>query len=141
MKKLVIVASMAALLAGCSNQASRMADCEANGISRDACYMAEQNRQSSINSVAEKQALENAKSLYPQNAQTAKKVSTFTKQFNSMVIKRDKLGIVTVDGKPAAQDEVTAEATTYSQGLSTIIVYKSGKVAVMQDGQFQGYAK
>lgn len=141
MKKLMIVGVTALFLAGCSSQASRMADCEAKGVSRDACYVAEQNRQASINNAAEKQALENAQSLYPQKAQAAKKASTFTKHYNGMTIKRDSLGMVTVDGKPAAQDEVTADATTYSQGLYTIIVYKTGKVAVMKDGSFQGYAK
>ena len=30
---------------------------------------------------------------------------------------------------------------TYSQGLNTLIVYKSGKVALMQSGQFTGYLK
>lgn len=141
MKKLMIVGVTALFLAGCSNEASRMAECEAKGVSRDACYVAEQNRKATINGVAEKQAMENAQALYPQKAQAAKKESTFTKHYDGMAIKRDKLGIVTVDGKPAAKDEVTADATTYLQGLYTIIVYKTGKVAVMKDGAFQGYAK
>ncbi|WP_435947958.1 hypothetical protein [Dryocola sp. BD586] len=142
MKKLIIAALGVFTLAGCSSQASRMADCEAQGISRDTCYLSEQNRAASINSAAEKQALENARAQYPQHAQSAKKVTAFTKHYNGMTIKRDKSGIVTVDGKPAAQDETTAEATTYSQGLYTFIVYnKSGKVAVMKDGALAGYAK
>lgn len=136
-----MVGVTAFFLAGCSSEASRIADCEAKGVSRDACYVAEQNRQSTINAAAEKQALENARALYPQKAQAAKKETTFTKHYDGMTIKRDKLGIVTVDGKPAAQDEVTADATAYSQGLYTIIVYKTGKVAVMKDGSFKGYAK
>ncbi|EAM8010493.1 hypothetical protein F3R65_15710 [Salmonella enterica subsp. enterica] len=141
MKKLIAVASTVLFLAGCSSQASRMADCEAQGISRDTCYLSEQNRQSAINSAAEKQALENAQAQYPQKAQAAKKDTSFVKHYNGMAIKRDKSGIVTVDGKPAAQDEVTADATTYLQGIYTFIVYKTGKVAVMKDGSFQGYAK
>lgn len=44
-----------------------MNDCENKGISRDACYIAEQNRQATINAAAEKQALENAQSLYSTN--------------------------------------------------------------------------
>ena len=36
-----------------------MAQCEAHGVSHDACYIAEQNRKSNINAAAEKQALEN----------------------------------------------------------------------------------
>lgn len=141
MKKLMVIASVVTILAGCSSEASRMADCEAKGVSRDACYIAEQNRQATMNSAAEKQALENAEALYPQKAQTAKKSLAFTRHFDGITIKRDASGILTVDGKPAAQDEVTADATVYSQGLFTIIAYKTGKIAVMKDGQFQGYAK
>ncbi|MDZ5641655.1 hypothetical protein [Enterobacter sp. A103] len=141
MKKLIILVSTALFLAGCSSPTSRMADCEAQGVSRDTCYLSEQNRQSGINAAAEKQALENAQAQYPQKAQSGKKDSSFIKHYDGIAIKRDKFGIVTVDGKPAAQDEVTATATTYSQGLNKIIIYKSGKVAVMKDGQFQGYAK
>lgn len=141
MKKLMMLVSTAVLLAGCSTQASRMADCEAKGVSRDACYVADQNRQSAINGAAEKQALENAQALYPQHAQEAKKVKPFVKHYEGITIKRDSLGIVTVDGKPAAQDEVTADAATYSQGLYTIIIYKTGKVAVMKNNVFEGYAK
>ncbi|MCW2474715.1 MULTISPECIES: hypothetical protein [unclassified Symbiopectobacterium] len=48
------------MLAGCSSQASRMAECQAQGVSRDACYIAEKNRQSTMAASAEKQALENA---------------------------------------------------------------------------------
>ena len=41
-----------------------MSACENKGISRDACYLAEQNRQATMNAAAEKQALENAQNLY-----------------------------------------------------------------------------
>ncbi|HAS1069806.1 TPA: hypothetical protein I3803_003992 [Enterobacter cloacae] len=141
MNKLMIFSVTALFMAGCSNEATRMANCEAKGVSRDACYVAEQNRQAAINSAAEKQALENAQSLYPQKAQAAKTESTFTKHYDGMPIVRDKWGIVTVDGKLATKDEVTADATTYNQGLYTIIVYKTGKVAVMKEKLFEGYAK
>lgn len=63
MKRIAVIALGAVtfgLLAGRSSQASRMAECEAQGISRDACYIAEKNRQATINASAEKQALENA---------------------------------------------------------------------------------
>ncbi|BET44313.1 hypothetical protein ACH54D_20620 [Atlantibacter hermannii] len=59
MKKLAIIAAVLAL-AGCKSAADRMYECEAHGISRDACYMAEQNRQSGMNAAAQKQAYENA---------------------------------------------------------------------------------
>lgn len=49
------------LLVGCSTEAQRLAECEAKGISRDTCYLAEQNRQSGINDAALKQSLENAR--------------------------------------------------------------------------------
>lgn len=58
-----------------------------------------------------------------------------------VTVKRDSLGLITVDGKPAAQGEVTEKATTYQQGLFTVILYNSGKVALMNQGQFVGYLK
>ncbi|MFM5652321.1 hypothetical protein ACET76_08740 [Aeromonas caviae] len=60
MKKIILFVSLAGLLAGCASPAQRMAECQAQGISKDACYQAEQNRQASIMNAAEKQALENA---------------------------------------------------------------------------------
>ena len=48
---------LAGLLAGCASPAQRMAECQAQGINKDACYQAEQNRQASIMNAAEKQAL------------------------------------------------------------------------------------
>lgn len=74
--KSVLTVMVISSLVGCSSTASRMADCEAQGISRDTCYSVEQNRKSDINAAAEKQALENAQALYPvQHAQSAKKPS------------------------------------------------------------------
>ncbi|MGY3856934.1 hypothetical protein [Aeromonas intestinalis] len=60
MKKIMLLLSVTVLMAGCSSPAQRMADCQAQGISKDACYMAEQNRQAAITNAAEKQAMENA---------------------------------------------------------------------------------
>ncbi|KNC09902.1 hypothetical protein AC791_14910 [Klebsiella sp. RIT-PI-d] len=72
MKKLMMMVISAAVLAGCSSPADRMAKCEAQGVSVDTCYAVEQNRQTSINAAAEKQALENAQAQYPaQKAQAA----------------------------------------------------------------------
>ncbi|WP_221200556.1 hypothetical protein [Buttiauxella sp. A111] len=51
---------MVGTLVGCSTSAQRQADCQAQGISKDTCYLAEQNRQNSINNAAMKQAMENA---------------------------------------------------------------------------------
>lgn len=60
----IIDCNYAALLAGCSIPATRMRDCRDQGISRDTCYLAEQNHQAAINAAAQKQAMENAQSLY-----------------------------------------------------------------------------
>jgi hypothetical protein len=62
MKKimLMMVMVMAGTLAGCSTAAQRQAECQAQGISKDTCYLAEHNRQDSINNAAMKQAMENA---------------------------------------------------------------------------------
>lgn len=62
MKKLALLVPIL-LVAGCSTAASRMAECEAQGISRDTCYMAEQNRQATSRaayiSASEAQAYKN----------------------------------------------------------------------------------
>lgn len=72
--KSILAVLVISSLAGCTSSASRMADCEAQGISRDTCYSVEQNRKSNINAAAEKQALENSQALYPvQAAQSAHK--------------------------------------------------------------------
>lgn len=60
MKKIMLMMVVAATLAGCSTPAQRRADCEAQGISKDTCYLSEQNRQNAINNAAMKQAMENA---------------------------------------------------------------------------------
>ena len=59
MKKVIVIGAIIAL-AGCTSSAERMYQCESQGVSRDACYVAEQNRKANINGTAEKQALENA---------------------------------------------------------------------------------
>lgn len=60
---LTVIAS-AVLLSGCTSSAERMYECESHGVSRDACYVAEQNRKATINATAQKQAMENANDLY-----------------------------------------------------------------------------
>lgn len=60
MRKIILLLSVASLMAGCSSASQRMADCQAQGIGKDACYMAEQNRQTALLGAAEKQAMENA---------------------------------------------------------------------------------
>lgn len=73
MKKLAIMGAILAL-AGCTSSAERMYQCESQGVSRDACYVAEQNRKATINSAAQKQAMENAAALYgPKGTETHKR--------------------------------------------------------------------
>ena len=59
------------LLAGCSSPTSRIVDCQAQGVSHDTCYLAEQQRQTAILSASEAQAFKNAEAA--QHAQAAKK--------------------------------------------------------------------
>ncbi|HID7510807.1 TPA: hypothetical protein ACXHW4_004733 [Enterobacter hormaechei] len=60
MKKLTLLA-IVVTLAGCSSAADRMAKCEAQGISRDTCYLSEQNRQNISNEAAQNAAWANAR--------------------------------------------------------------------------------
>lgn len=135
MKKILLLAVV--VLSGCSSQASRMANCEAQGVSKDACYIAEQNRQASIVNAAEKQALVNA-----QHAQSVHKSKVLHKHYEGMEIKRDSSGLVYVDGKPAAKTEASPTGgESWQQGLHDFVIYPNGKVAVLKDGIFEGYAK
>lgn len=136
MQKIFIAGLVVSSLAACSSQAERMAKCESQGISKDACYIAEQSRENAINSAAEKQALENAQKQYAQA--THKPV---VKTGFGVTVKRGADGIVTVDGKPAALDEKNADASVYSQGNYQVIFYTKGKVALMENCQFKGYLK
>ncbi|MNI59430.1 hypothetical protein D3C73_1145930 [compost metagenome] len=54
MNKLMMVAvfGAGALLAGCSTPAQRMAECEAQGVSKDTCYLAEAQHKEAINNAA-----------------------------------------------------------------------------------------
>lgn len=50
----------AVFLAGCTSPAQRMAACEAQGVSKDTCYLSEQNRQQGINNASLAAAYANA---------------------------------------------------------------------------------
>lgn len=131
--------TMLIMLSACSTQASRMADCQQQGVSKDTCYLAEQQRQTAIIAAAENQAMENARQPV-QHAQAAHNTA-FVKHVGEVEIKRDKLGIVTVDGHPAALTEKNANASSYQSGLYDVIIYKSGKVALMKGAQFVDFAR
>lgn len=135
-QKLLLVSVVAGLLAGCTSSAERMAKCESQGVSKDACYIAEQNRINTLNAAAEKQALENAQQQYGQTTHKA-----VVKTGYGVMVKRGTDGIVTVNGKPAALDEKNADAAVYSQGIYQVIFYTKGKIALMENRQFKGYLK
>lgn len=72
--KLMVLAGLmsAVFLAGCSSPAQRMAACEAQGVSKDTCYLSEQNRQQGINNAALTPAYANAaNATAEQHAQAA----------------------------------------------------------------------
>ncbi|TBX36903.1 hypothetical protein EYY67_01900 [Rahnella victoriana] len=134
MKKLLVIAALT-LLSGCSTQASRMADCQSQGISKDTCYMAEQNRQTSIQSVALKQAMENSAKQYAQA--TKKVVHARIKGIDVKIFPADKQGYI--EGTAAYLDEDNADAQVYRKGIFTAIYYKrTHKLVLMRDGQIYG---
>jgi outer membrane murein-binding lipoprotein Lpp len=67
MKKLMMIAVVISVsaLAGCMSPAERMAknmaECEAQGISKDTCYQVEKDNQSRMNAMYQKQSMENAR--------------------------------------------------------------------------------
>lgn len=148
----MMVMATSAVLAGCSSPAERMAQCAAQGISKDTCYLVEQNRQQSYNEAAQNAAYANARDAAAgrgvwakkdkhhdadQHAQAAKK----PKQWEGMKLDVTSHSL-TVDGKPAAMTEKTPKATVYQQGLFNFIVYSTGKIAVTDlNNVFKGYAK
>lgn len=73
MKIKISVLALFIMATGCTSQAERLAKCESQGISRDACYISDQNRQATINAAAEKQALENSAKQYAQAVHKAHK--------------------------------------------------------------------
>lgn len=76
-----------------------------------------------------------------QYAQAARKSAVETWHYKDVVVSRDKLGIVSIDGKPAVMDAEELGNKTFSAGISQVIFYKNGKVALMQNGQFKGWMK
>lgn len=148
----MMVVGAAVALSACSSPAQRMAECESQGISKDTCYLSEQNRQNSYNNAAQNAAYANARDAAAgtgiwakkdkhakQHAQAAHKPGV--KHWNGMKLEITRNGLV-VDGKPAAVSETNKDATVYQQGLYSYVVYSNGKIGVMDDkGGFIGYAK
>lgn len=146
----VVMAGATALLSACTSPAQRMAECERQGISKDTCYLAEQNRQITYNESAQNAAWANARDAAAgtgiwakkdakQHAQAAKAAHTFKWEGKKITIRGE---ILDVDGVLGALDENEPKAKVYSQGLYTFIYYPAkGKLAVSKEGQFQGYAR
>lgn len=136
MKKIFVIVAIT-LLAGCSTQASRMANCQAQGISKDTCYLAEQNRQTGIQNAALKQAMENAASQYGQT--TKKVIHAKIKGIDIKIFPGDKQGYI--EGTAAYLDEDNADAQVYRKGIFTAIYYKrTHKLVLMRNGQIYGRA-
>ncbi|WP_260512618.1 hypothetical protein [Serratia fonticola] len=130
---------IAILLAGCTSTASRMAECEAQGVSKDTCYLAEQNRQTAIYAAAEKQALENAAKQYAQSA----KSNTLQARIAGIDIKISpdiKQGYI--EHTAAALTEENQYAQVYQKGVYSAIWYRQKhKIVLLRDGQIVGSAK
>jgi hypothetical protein len=130
---------IAILLAGCTSTASRMAECEAQGVSKDTCYLAEQNRQTAIYAAAEKQALENAAKQYAQST----KSKTLQARIAGIDIKISpdiKQGYI--EQTAAALTEENQYAQVYQKGVYTAIWYRQKhKIVLLRDGQIVGSAK
>ncbi|EHT3579236.1 hypothetical protein KXY27_004555 [Salmonella enterica] len=77
----------------------------------------------------------------PVHTQAAHKVKPFVKHVGDVEIKRDSLGIVSIDGKPAAEIENEGGNASYEAGIFIVTIYKSGKVALMRDRVFVDFAK
>lgn len=142
MIRTLTAAVVAIMLAGCSSTASRMADCQAQGVSKDTCYLAEQNRQTAIYATAEKQALENAAKQAAQHAQAAKS-KTLTARIAGIDIKISpdiKQGYI--EQTAAALTEENEYAQVYQKGVFTAIWYRQKhKIVLLRDGQIIGTAK
>lgn len=125
------------LLAGCSSPTSRIADCRAQGVSHDTCYLAEQQRQAAILSASEAQAFKKCRSCTTRPA--AKKA--IYKGFG-MTFRMSSKNFAYLNDSLCAIDEDNKDATVYQSGLYNVIVYHhTGKVALMKEGQFVGYLK
>ena len=115
------------LLAGCSSPTSRIADCQAQGVSHDTCYLAEQQRQTAILSASKHRHL---KCRSRNNMPSGKK--SIYKGFG-MTFRMSSKNFAYLNDSLCAIDEDNADATVYQSGLYNVIVYHhTGKVALMK---------
>lgn len=73
MKKLLLVAAVATLLSGCVSDAQRMAECESQGVSADACYQTLHNDRNAAQANAVAMSNAYRSSHIDQHAQTSHK--------------------------------------------------------------------
>jgi hypothetical protein len=143
---------IAILLAGCTSTASRMAECEAQGVSKDTCYLAEQNRQTAIYAAAEKQALENAAKQYAQSARLGGQAVQHAQAAKSKTLQARIAGIDIKISPDIKQGYIEQTATVlteenqyaqvYQKGVFTAIWYRQKhKIVLLRDGQIVGTAK
>ncbi len=126
------------LLAGCSSPTSRIADCQAQGVSHDTCYLAEQQRQTAILSASEAQAFKNAEAA--QHAQAAKKA--IYKGFG-MTFRMSSKNFAYLNDSLCAIDEDNKDATVYQcQVCITWIPYMTQEKSFKSKAwEFVGYLK
>lgn len=138
MKKMITLAVLSAtLLAGCSTQASRMTECEAQGISKDTCYIAEKNHQAIIEGAAESQALRNAAAQYGQTAHKTKKIHVYIKGVEIKIYPQDKQAWI--ESTAAALTEENEHVQVYQKGVFTAIWYKlTHKIMLLRDSHLVG---
>ncbi|AHM73469.1 hypothetical protein [Yersinia hibernica] len=140
MSKKFSILLLAVALAGCSSQASRMAECEAQGVSKDACYIAEKNHQASIQNAAETQALRNAAAQYGQAAQKSKMLMAHIDGVDIKIYPVDKQGYI--ESTAAALIEENEFAQVYQKGIFTATWYKkTNKITLLRNGQLVGRTK
>lgn len=141
MKKIIILTFLSAtLLVGCSTQASRMAECEAQGVSKDACYIAEKNHQDSIENAAESQALRNAAAQYGQTTHKPKKMQVYIKGVEIKIYPQDKQAWI--ESTAAALTEENEHVQVYQKGIFTAIWYKlTHKIMLLRDGHLVGKSR
>ena len=119
MMKIVSLVLVAMTAAGCSSSASRMADCQAQGISKEACFVAAQ---------------------YAQATPKYKKVTARIGGVDIKIYPADKQGYI--ESTAAALVEENADAQVYQKGIFTAIWYKrTHQVALLRDGKFVAKTK
>ena len=113
--KLMVLAGLVStvFLAGCSSPAQRMAACEAQGVSKDTCYLSEQNRQQGINNAALSAAYANAANATAQQPPQAAPVADPMRDatLSSNVLKAtlsNGFFTATVNGKKATVKRINA---------------------------------